>query len=132
ETEVRVPLPHGFVARAAYSLQEARDKNGRLLSNSPKHLGNAGILVPLAFGLDAAAELLLVGPRHALDGRRLETARILNVNLQYRTPIRNLRLTAGIYNLLDQSYPDPGGRELRQDRIPHDGITFRVQVRYAF
>ena len=132
ETEIHVPLPHGIAARGAYSVQEARDKDGQLLSNSPKHLGSAGILVPLAFGLDAAAELLLVGPRQTLDHRRLETARVLNVNLTYRSPIKNLRLSGGVYNVFDQSYPDPGGRELRQDRIPQDGITFRVQLRYAF
>jgi len=132
ETDVRVPLPRGIVARAAYSIQEARDADGHLLSNSPKHLGSAGVSVPLALGLEAAAELLIVGPRHNLVGRRLEAARILNLNLNYQTPIDELRLSAGLYNLFDQSYPDPGAVEHRQDRIPQDGFTFRVQLRYAF
>jgi len=132
ETEVHVPLPRGIVARAAYSIQEARDEDGHLLSNSPKHLGNVGVSVPIAPGLEAGAELLVVGPRHNLVGRRLEAARVLDLNLVYDTPIDSLRLSAGLYNLFDHSYPDPAGVEHRQDRIPQDGFTFRVQLRYAF
>ncbi len=37
-----------------------------------------------------------------------------------------------VYNFFDHSYPDPAGTEHRQDRIPQDGITFRLQARYAF
>jgi len=132
EAELRVPLPRGIVARAAYSAQAARDEDGRILSNSPKHLGSVGLLVPLGYGFDAGTELLIVGPRRNLVGRRLEAARILNLNLGYRPPGTDLRVSAGLYNLFDQSYPDPGGAEHRQDRIPQDGLTFRVQLRYAF
>jgi iron complex outermembrane receptor protein len=132
EVEVRVPLPRGIAARGAYSVQEALDRDGRLLSNSPKHLGRVGVSIPLRYGLEAAAELIVVGPRKTLGGSRLETVRLLNVNLLYRTPIRGLGFSAGFYNILDQTYPDPGGTEHLQDRIPQDGFTFRIQVRYAF
>jgi len=131
EVEVHVPLPRGIVARVAYSLQDARDQDGHGLSNSPKHLGSAQLVVPIVRGLDAGAELLLVSARRTLGRRRLESQHVLNLNLTYRTPIDKLKLTAGLYNLFDQSYPDPGGPEHRQDRIPQDGFTFRVQVRYA-
>ena len=127
-----VPLPRGIVAHASYSYQDARDDSGRSLTNSPRHLGQAGVTAPLAFGLEAAAELIIVGPRRALDRRRLEAARILNLNLRYRTPIRHLGLTAGFYNVFDQTYPDPAGAEHLQDRIPQDGLTFRVQLTYEF
>ena len=73
-----------------------------------------------------------MGPRRTFGRRRLETARLLNLNLIYRTPLERLKLSAGLYNLFDQSYPDPGGTEHQQDRIPQDGFTFRVQARYAF
>ncbi len=132
EIEFRVPLPRGGFVRAAYSLQDARDQDDHVLSNSPKHLGNAELWMPIGWRLEGAVEFLVVGPRRTLAGRHLETARILNVNLTYRTPIERLKLDAGIYNLFDQTYPDPAGPEHRQDRIPQDGLTFRVQVRYAF
>jgi outer membrane receptor protein involved in Fe transport len=130
--ELQVPLPHGIVARAAYTAQDARDDTGGRLSNSPLHLGQAGIVAPLVAHLDAAAELLVVGPRRTLAGRRLETAHILSLTLNYRTPIRNLKASAGLYNLFNQTYPDPSGIEHRQDRIPQDGLTFRLQLQYAF
>jgi outer membrane receptor protein involved in Fe transport len=132
ETEVRVPLPHGTVARSAYSLQDARDDRGRLLGNSPKHLANARVLFPLAYGVDGGPEFLIVGSRRTRDGRHVETSPILNLSLTYATPIRNLGLTAGLYNLLDRTYADPAGPQLRQDGIAQDGFGFRVQVQYAF
>jgi len=132
EAELRVPLPSGIAARGAYSVQEARDDAGHLLTNSPKHLGRVGVTVPLAYGLTAGSEVLAVGPRRTLTGGHVETATILDVNLVYRTPIDRLRVTAGLYNLLDRTYPDPAGPEHRQDRIAQDGLTFRLQLRYAF
>jgi iron complex outermembrane receptor protein len=132
DIECHVPLPRGAIARTAYSIQDARDQNDHVLSNSPRHLGSAELWMPLVSGFEGAVEFVVVGPRRTAAGRRLEVAHILNLNLTYRTPIDGLRLSAGLYNLLNQSYPDPGGPELRQDRIPQDGLTFRVQVRYAF
>ena len=102
EVELRAQLPRGATMRASYAIQEARTKEGRL-SNSPRHLGYLGVLLPIVAGLAAAAELNVVGPRTTRDGRNLETARIANVNLVYRSPIRNLDVAAGLYNILDQT-----------------------------
>jgi len=132
DLEVRARLPRGAIARATYSLQEARDEHDHVLSNSPKHLGSADVWMPLPWGFEAGAELLLVGPRRTAAGRHLEMVHLLNVNLTYRTPLEHLRVSVGLYNILDQSYPDPVGDQYRQDRIPQDGFTFRIQARYAF
>jgi outer membrane receptor protein involved in Fe transport len=132
DAEVRVPLPQGVLARSAYGPQEVRDDRARLLASSPKPLGHARVLFPLACGVDGGPEFLIVGPRRTRDGRHVETSPILNLSLTYATPIRNLGLEAGLYNLLDRTYPDPAGPQLRQDRIAQDGFAFRVQVRYAF
>lgn len=131
EFELRAQLPRGATLRASYAVQDARSKNGRI-SNSPRHLGRLGILFPIVAGLEAAAELDIVGPRDTLEGRQLETARIANVNLVYHSPLRNLDLAVGLYNVLDHTYPDPGGGEHVQDRIPQDGFTYRVQLHYGF
>jgi len=117
--------------RASYSLQETRSR-GRLLSNSPKHLATASLLFPIASGLEGAAQLLVVGPRQTALGRRLEVAPVASLTLQYRTPVPGLEISASAYNVFDRTYPDPSGSELLQDRIPQDGITWRLQVRYAF
>lgn len=131
ETELRVPLPHGMRLRTSYSLQEART-DGRLLSNSPKHLGDVALLATLPFEVLAGAEVQIVGPRRTLTGHHVETAGILNLDLERHTPIRDLDFAVGLYNLLDQTYADPAGAELRQDRVEQDGFTFRAQLRYAF
>ena len=132
EAELRVPLPHGVLGRASYALQEARTEDGRLLSNSPKHLGSVGFTFPLPLRLKGGAQLIVVGPRHTIGGRRLEAAKIASFTLDYDTPWSGLALSGSVYNFFDHSYPDPAGSEHRQDRIPQDGITFRLQVRYAF
>jgi outer membrane receptor for ferrienterochelin and colicins len=132
EVGLRVPVTAHVSVRTSYALLDTRDDDGHLLSNSPKHLGNVGVLFPIAWGLEGGAEMIVVGPRHTIDGRTLEAAKLLNLNLTYDTPIKNLRFSAGLYNLLNHTYPDPGGSEHVQDRIPQDGFTFRVQLQYKF
>lgn len=132
EIELRVPLPHAASLRGAYTIQEARSPGGQLLSNSPKHLGVVGTLFPLPLGTEGGVELRVIGPRRTLAGRQVGPAPVVNLSLSHPTPIRNLVFAAAVYNLLDQAYADPAGPEHVQDRIPQDGITFRLQVRYAF
>ncbi len=133
ELELRVPVTPLISLRTSYSFTDARSDDGRSLTNAPKHLGNLGVLFPLPFGVEGAAEVLLVGPRQSLARRTLETARIVNLNLNYSPPVaRNLRFSVGLYNILDHTYPDPGGAEHVQDRIPQDGFSFRVQLAYGF
>lgn len=129
--ELRTPLPARASLRAHYTLQQALSR-GRRLANSPQHSGGAGLLFPLPLGFEGGAEFLVVGPRLTRGRRRLEAARLLNLNLEYRTPVPGLEIGAGLYNLLDHTHPDPAGLEFRQDRIPQDGRTFRLQLRYVF
>jgi iron complex outermembrane receptor protein len=131
EFELRVPLPRSAWLRTSYAIQEARLDDGRLLSNSPKHLGSAGLLVPLPARFQGAVDLVVVGPRRTLARRRLGTVTLVDLNLR-APPVRGFTLSGGLYNILDQKYFDPGGAEHRQDRIQQDGLTFRVQLEYAF
>ena len=132
EVEFRVPLPRGIVGRSAYALQHAEFDDGRTLSNSPRHLGQVGLLFPLPLGVTGGAQFIVVGARHTIGGRRLEPAKIASLTLNYDTPLKGLSFSSGVYNILNQSYPDPAGPELRQDRIPQDGVTWRLQMLYAF
>jgi outer membrane receptor protein involved in Fe transport len=134
DVELRQPLPYHSLLRTSFSAQRVRSQ-GERLSNSPAYLGKVQLLFPLPLGpfdVDAAAELLVVSPRTTLAGNQVGTVNTLNLNLWYDTPVRDLVLTLGLYNLLDQHYSDPGGVEHVQDSIPQDGLTFRTQVRYAF
>ncbi|MFN8544280.1 MAG: TonB-dependent receptor [Candidatus Binatia bacterium] len=132
EAELRIPLPNRMTLRLDYAYQEARDDDGRLLTNSPQHLGDVAFFAPLPFGLELGTDLEVVGPRLTRDRRSLPIAHLVNVTLNYRTPIPRLAFGLGLYNLFDQTYPDPAGADHRQDRIAQDGLTFRLQMRYAF
>jgi iron complex outermembrane receptor protein len=132
EFEVRSDLPYDAMLRTTYSLQDAWTSGVEHLANSPQHLGTANLMFPLPFEVEGGVELLVVGPRYTLDDHKTHTAYVLNLTLNYDTPIEGLALASSVYNVLDQHYGDPGGPEHRQDQIPQDGVTFRVQLQYAF
>jgi iron complex outermembrane receptor protein len=132
EFEIRVPLPHAVSARASYSIQEARTGGGSLLTNSPKHLGQAALLFPLPFGVAAGAQLQLVGPRRTLAGGHTETEAMADLAFNYATPLPGLSASVGFYNIFNQHYADPVGPELVQDQLQQDGFTFRMQLQYVF
>lgn len=134
DVELRQPLPYHSLLRTSFSAQRVRSQ-GESLSNSPSYLGKVELLFPLPLGpfdVDAGTELLVVSPRKTLGGNEVGTVNTLNLNLWYDTPVRDLVLTLGLYNLLDQHYADPAGVEHVQDSLAQDGLTFRTQVRYAF
>jgi outer membrane receptor for ferrienterochelin and colicins len=57
---------------------------------------------------------------------------ILNLSLFSQNLVKNLELSAGVYNLLDRKYADPASRFHRQDIIQQDGRTFRLRLTYRF
>jgi outer membrane receptor for ferrienterochelin and colicins len=46
--------------------------------------------------------------------------------------VRRLGLTAGVYNLFDTRFSDPGSEEHRQDALLQDGRNFRVKLEWTF
>jgi outer membrane receptor protein involved in Fe transport len=132
EASLRVPLPRRVALRCWYSFQAARLPGNRRLSNSPDHLGNVSALFPLPLGIEAGTELMVVGERDTREGKSLDPVVLLNLNLIKSLPQYNLDFAAGVYNAFDDDYSDPGGPQHLQDRIPQDGITFRLQVGYGF
>jgi outer membrane receptor protein involved in Fe transport len=130
EVEARIPLRDRVALRADYAYADARTK-GHLLTNSPHHLGHAELLFPLPYGAEGGVDLQVIGPRLTLQHHHVETAHLLNVTVNL-PPIRGFRLSGSVYNLFDQRYADPGGPEHVQDRIPQDGLTFRVALQYVF
>jgi outer membrane receptor protein involved in Fe transport len=72
-----------------------------------------------------------VGRRLTLQHNHVGTAVPVNVTVNL-PPLAGFRLSATAYNLLNQTYDDPGAPENVQDRIEQDGATFRVQLTYEF
>ena len=130
ELEVRVPIRDRFMLQGDYSYQDVRVE-GRLLNNSPHHLGHARFLFPLPYGADGGVDLAVVGRRLTLARNHVSTAYPVNVTVNL-PELYGFRVSASGYNLLNQTYDDPAGSEFIQERLEQDGATFRVQVKYAF
>jgi iron complex outermembrane receptor protein len=124
----------GLSARASYSYQDARDKTtDGWLTNSPNHLAKLQATVsPFKAGVSAGLEVLYMGPRLTLGGNTVGGFVLTNLTLVARPLVGGLSLSAGVQNLFDKRYSDPGSEEHVQDTIPQDGRSFRVKLSYRF
>jgi len=129
ELEVSGRVGGPLSARLAYAYQDAVDKStGSAPPGSPHHLGHLGIWTVLPGDAGTAGlEISHVGSRPARDGSQVDRYTVANVFLRFRPwRTRNLEVTAGASNVLDQAYGDPGGDEHIQLVIPRDGRVYRV------
>ncbi len=55
-----------------------------------------------------------------------------NLTLFSREIVKNLEVSASLYNLFDRRYRDPVAGDFRQPAIEQDGRTFRVKLTYRF
>jgi hypothetical protein len=77
---------------------------------------------------DVSRRWLTAGPRPTPGGERLSTVTLAQLNFILPTPVEGFELAAGLHDLLDQKYSDPGAGEHVQDRIPQDRFSYRVQA----
>ena len=124
----------GVRGRASYTFQETKDvSTGRVLSDSPKHLGKLNVSVPVwRDKIFAGAEFLYVSPRNTDVGTVAGGHGIVNLTLFSQNLLKGLDLSGGVYNLFDRRYEDPATPFHRQDVIEQDGRTFRVKLTYRF
>jgi len=120
--------------RFDYTYQSTRDRSGGMLSDSPQNLAKLHLSLPLARErLNGGLELLYTGRRLTLQGNALGGFTVANVNFVAASLTRGLDLSAGVFNLLDKSYADPGSiGNAPQDAIPQDGRHFRVKLTWRF
>jgi len=146
EVELEAKWENGFRGLASYTFQDARDSATDLtLVNSPRHLAKLNLTIPLL------AEKVFLGIEEQYTSRRKTIAGnfagsflVTNLTLFSRELLKNLELSASLYNLFDKRYGDPGGSEHVQDPerfknpaqpldiIEQDGRTFRVKLTYKF
>lgn len=134
ELEVEAKWAHGFRARASYAFADAVDNDtGRRLQNSPRHMGKWQVTIPLyPDRLLASAEVLAMSSRRTAYNNRLPGHAVVNFTLFSRELVRNLDLSASIYNLLNKQYYDPASPDFHQELNPRDGRTFQVKATYRF
>jgi len=134
---------NGVRGRASYSFHETEDTStGKVLTDSPAHLGKLNISAPLwRDKIFAGIEFLYVSRRTSVHLSPLGTLQpggdaagygIVNLTLFSQNLVKGLEFSASIYNLVDKTYGDPSTPFHRQDIIEQDGRTFRVKLTYRF
>jgi len=135
--------PSGIRGRMSYSLQHTADLSGsQNLPDSPEHLVKFNLSVPVFRDkIFASLEFQYTSSRHSfytttsgetVAGEDVDGFGVLNFTLFSQNLIKNLEVSASVYNLLDQQYADPATRFHLQDTIPQNGRTFRVKLTYRF
>ncbi len=133
----------GLRGRASYTLQHAHDLSSPAdLPDSPEQLFKFNVSVPVyKEKLFASLEYQYTSSRHSfyttttgstVPGYDVEGFGTLNFTLFSRDIVKNLELSASVYNLLNQQYADPATRSHLQDQIPQNGRTFRLKLTYRF
>jgi outer membrane receptor for ferrienterochelin and colicins len=133
EAEVEGRWRDGLAVRASHAATNVKDEQaGGRMSNAPTHLSKLNLLLPVPRSRATAAfELQHVGERLTLDGTSLDSFLLANATLSTEGA-RRLELSAGVYNVFNRHYSDPGGEEHVQRSIPQDGRTIRGRVTVRF
>jgi iron complex outermembrane receptor protein len=117
--------------RGSVSYQHARSMNDAELPNSPRLLSKLNLSGPwAAAGLHWGYELQFSGQRRAIDGTRLRSYTLSNLNLVAEKWVKGLEVSLGIYNLFDTQYQHPGSRNNWQNALGQDGRSVRVKFIY--
>lgn len=134
EFELSTKRPSGWEGRLSYTLQESHSSlSGGPLSNSPRHLAKANLIVPLLpKKLFASFEGQEISRRLTVLGSAVGGSFVANATLYSKELLGKLRVSASLYNLFDKYYADPVGQEIQGASVVQDGRTFRVKLTYPF
>ncbi len=130
--------------RLSYTLQHTENRdNGTGLPDSPMHLVKFNVSVPLLKDkIFAGLEVQYTSQRHTIftdfssgttfTGPDTSAYPVVNFTLFSQNLVKNLEVSAAVYNLLDETYFDPASRFHQQAAIQQDGRTFRLKLTYRF
>ena len=116
------------------------------MPDSPNHLVKLSLSVPLYKDkLFAGVEFRYASERYSLhtttdssgqlitvQGEDAASYGIVNLTLFSQKLIKDLEVSASIYNLLDRRYSDPASRYHTQDLMEQDGRSFVLKMTYRF
>jgi iron complex outermembrane receptor protein len=138
---------NGIRCRASYSFQYTKDYTVVWpMPDSPSHLVKFDVSAPvIPDRLFAGLEFQYTSSRDSLDtvtgpggqpitiqGEQAGGFAVVNFTLFSQDLLKNLDVSASIYNLLDCHYVDPASQFHVEDVIPQDGRSFRLNVTYRF
>jgi iron complex outermembrane receptor protein len=129
--------------RISYTLQHTENPDtDEVLPNSPMNLVKFDINAPLMRDkIFAGLEIQYTSGSHTvytdLSGETLAGAdspgyTVINFTVFSQNIVKNLEVSASIYNLLDKKYDEPASNFHLQNVIPQNGLTFRLKVTYRF
>jgi outer membrane receptor for ferrienterochelin and colicin len=123
----------GTKIRTSYNWQHAVDSaTDTILANSPAHLAKLNLSAPVFSGIwRSGLEAQYVGARNTLQSR-IGGYWLANITLSSARLAKGMEVSAGLYNLLDRRYADPGSEEHVQDAIQQDGRSLRLKLVYNF
>jgi len=135
---------YGISTRLSYTLQHTEDpENNAGLPDSPMHLIKFNVSAPLLedkifAGLEVQytshSETIYSDPAspQTLPGADSPGFTVINFTLFSQNIVKNLEVSASVYNLLNRKYNEPATSFHFQNVIPQDGLTFRIKVTYRF
>ncbi|HTQ41099.1 MAG TPA: TonB-dependent receptor [Pirellulales bacterium] len=135
---------NGISTRLSYTLQSTEYRNTSTgLPDSPVHLIKLNANAPLFRDkVFAGLEIQYTSESHTIftDPTTGDTFlgpdspgyTVVNFTLFGRNLIKNLDISASIYNLLNKTYYQPASNFHFQNAIQQDGRTFRVKLTYRF
>jgi outer membrane receptor for ferrienterochelin and colicins len=134
EVSLSRSFPGGLEGAVSYTFQDAISPNSQVpVTNSPKHLIQASISVPIIKQkLFASMDLQYLSKRETLTGQYSGAYAVPNFTLFSRDSLKGWNFSASIYNSFNEKYTDPGGDGLAEDVIVQDGRTVRVKVEHVF
>jgi iron complex outermembrane receptor protein len=134
---------NGIQTRLSYTLQHSQNRDTDAgLVDSPMHMIKFNASAPLwKDKIFAGLEVQYMSKRHTvftdLTGSIISADdapdfAVVNLTLFSQNLVKNLDMSASVYNLLDNKYFDPASRFHLQNAIRQDGRTFRLKLTYRF
>jgi outer membrane receptor for ferrienterochelin and colicins len=130
EFELEAKDTCGIDGRLTYAVQRAKNlADMAVMPNSPQHIVQLRLFRWL-FGMriGAGLETRYMSSRKTLSGGHVGGFGLANFTLLYKKLVPGLDLSAGVYNIFDKRYSDPGGSEHRSDSLMQDGRSFRIRL----
>jgi outer membrane receptor for ferrienterochelin and colicins len=134
EIQLEQLFDSGFQGRISYSWQDTKDDTShQRLTNSPEHMVKLNLIAPLwANKVFAGFETQYMSGRNTPLGSEVGDYVISNLTLYTQNWIKGLEFSAGVYNLFDEQYFDPGSDTHLQNAIEQDGLTYRIKASIDF
>jgi len=133
ELELLVNFSEGWSGSASYAYQKSQDGYGANLVNYAQNMFKLNALSPLiADNFLLGLELQYEDGRKTFAGSDTDSQILTNLTVSNNTMADELTLSAGIYNLFDETYSQLGFQEHVQNMLEQNGRTFRLKATYRF